>query len=56
MIRLRGIKDECFQDYRKTSMVIITCFCDWKCWDKKGENICQNNKKMLKKSSTFCRK
>lgn len=44
MIRLRGIKDECFQDYRKTSMVIITCFCDWKCWDKKGENICQNNK------------
>ena len=42
MIRLRGIKDECFQDYRKVCMLLITCFCDWKCWDGEGDNICQN--------------
>lgn len=43
-IRLRDLKDTCFQDYKKPSMILSTCFCDWKCWkDLGGEtNPCQN--------------
>ena len=44
-IRLKGIMDENFQDYKKTSMMLITCICDWKCLVEKGLDIsiCQNS-------------
>lgn len=44
-IRLKNILDENFQDYKKTSMMLATCKCDWKC-AKEGNfdiSICQNS-------------
>lgn len=44
-IRVIDIINESFQDYKKPSMLIATCYCDWKCardgnFDK---SICQNS-------------
>ena len=44
-MRVKKIVDEWFQDYKKPSMFIATCFCNWKCcvdgdFDK---SICQNS-------------
>lgn len=46
MIRLRGLLDLSYQDYKKASMVLITSFCDFKCWKGQKENPCQNSKLM----------
>lgn len=37
--------DENFQDYKKTSMMLATCYCNWKCLKEQGLdiNICQNS-------------
>jgi len=44
-IRLKNIMDENFQDYKKTSMMLATCQCDWKCAKEGGfdVSICQNS-------------
>lgn len=43
-MKLRYILDTSFQDYKKISMVLGTCFCDFKCCVGVGkpEDICQN--------------
>jgi hypothetical protein len=44
-IRLKNIVDEVFQDYKKPSMMLATCKCDWKC-AKEGNfdiSVCQNS-------------
>lgn len=43
-MRIKGIQDENFQDYKKTSMFICTSFCDGKCYKELGldSSICQN--------------
>jgi len=45
-IRLKSIIDEVFQDYKKPSMLLATCNCDWKCLKERGLDIsiCQNSK------------
>lgn len=44
-IRLKSIMDENFQDYKKPSMMLVVCNCDWKCLIEKGLDIsiCQNS-------------
>ena len=43
-MRIKGIQEENFQDYKKTSMFICTSFCDGKCYRELGldSSICQN--------------
>jgi len=44
-IRLKSILDETFQDYKKPSMLLATCSCDWKCLKERDLDIsiCQNS-------------
>ncbi len=44
-MRVKNIIDEDFVNYKKPSMFIATCFCDWKCCTEQGLNIsvCQNS-------------
>ena len=44
-IRLKSILDETFQDYKKPSMLLATCICDWKCLKEQNLDIsiCQNS-------------
>jgi pyruvate-formate lyase-activating enzyme len=44
-MKLKDIIDEDFQDYKKPSMMLATCFCDWKCLIEKDLDIhiCQNS-------------
>lgn len=44
-IRLKNIVDEVFQDYKKPSMLLATCYCDWKCLKERelDVSICQNS-------------
>ena len=44
-MRLKGIIDEVFQDYKKPSMLLITFQCNWKCLTEAGLDIsiCQNS-------------
>jgi pyruvate-formate lyase-activating enzyme len=44
-IRLKNIIDEDFQDYKKPSMMLSTCQCNWKCLveQKLDISICQNS-------------
>jgi hypothetical protein len=43
--RLKDIVDENFQDYKKPSMLLVTCICNWKCLkeDNLDISICQNS-------------
>ena len=43
-MRLKGITEEDFVQYKKPSMFLISCFCDWKCCTEIGLDIsvCQN--------------
>lgn len=43
-MRLKGVKLEDFVNYKKPSMFLITCFCDWKCCTEitMDISICQN--------------
>lgn len=45
LVRLKNLMDENFQDYKKTSMMLATCNCNWKCLKEQGLNIdiCQNS-------------
>lgn len=44
-MRVKAIVCDDFVNYRKPSMFISTCFCDWKCCVDGGfdSSICQNN-------------
>lgn len=44
-MRVKNIIDEDFVNYKKPSMFIATCFCDWKCCTEQGLDIsvCQNS-------------
>lgn len=44
-MKVKDIIDENFQDYKKPSMLIATCQCDWKCCKEQGipKTICQNS-------------
>lgn len=44
-MELRTLVDEDFIQYKKPSMFIGTCYCDWKCCKENNfdVNICQNN-------------
>lgn len=44
-MRVKAIVDEDFVNYKKASMFIATCFCDWKCCTEGGfgKEICQNS-------------
>lgn len=43
-MRISNLKDEDFVNYKKPSMFIGTCFCNWKCCDEAGisREVCQN--------------
>lgn len=45
-MELKDIVDEDFINYKKPSMFLATCYCDWKCLTEKNLdiNICQNSK------------
>ena len=45
LMKIKGVLDECFQDYKKISMLISTNSCDWKCCNEAGISVavCQNN-------------
>lgn len=51
-MRVKDIVDENFQDYKKTSMFIATCFCTWKCALEAGKDpsMCQNCKVALQEN------
>lgn len=42
---VKDIQDENFQDYKKISMFIATCYCNWKCCIDCGcdTSMCQNS-------------
>lgn len=42
-MRIKGLIDESFVDYKKPSMYIAFPFCDWKCERDAGCAICQNS-------------
>lgn len=44
-MRLTNLKDEDFVNYKKPSLFIGTCYCDFKCCDEGGfdRSICQNH-------------
>ena len=42
-VRLKGLMDVSYQDYRKPSMVLTMAFCDFKCWKGELKNPCQNS-------------
>jgi pyruvate-formate lyase-activating enzyme len=41
-MRIKQLTLENFQDYKKCSMLIGTCFCNWKCCKECGRDLCQN--------------
>lgn len=41
-MKIRGLVEEDFTNYRKPSMFIITPYCDFKCCKEAGNDICQN--------------
>lgn len=41
-MRIKGVTDEDFVNYRLPSMFIITSFCTFKCESESGVNCCQN--------------
>ena len=44
-MRIKGLQDEDFVNYKKPSMFIGTSTCDWKCCNEQclDKNICQNS-------------
>lgn len=44
-MEIKQLIDETFQDYKKPSMLIASCFCNWKCLTECNLNIdiCQNS-------------
>ena len=42
-IKIKGIQDEVFTDYKKTAMQIVFPYCDFKCDRENGCQMCQNS-------------
>lgn len=44
-MKIRNIIDEDFQDYKKTGMLLATCYCDFKCLKEQNLDcsLCQNS-------------
>lgn len=44
-MKIKEILDECFQDYKKTSMLVSMTKCDWKCCREANIpiSVCQNS-------------
>lgn len=44
-MRVKYIQDEVYQDYKKPSMLIAMCYCNWKCCIEENfdNSICQNS-------------
>ena len=44
-MQVKTIIDEDFNNYKKSSMFIATCYCNWKCCVEQGldKSICQNS-------------
>lgn len=42
-MKIKGLQDEDFVNYRQPSMVIITSYCTFKCDKETGGNYCQNS-------------
>ena len=44
-MKIKGLIDEDFTNYKKSSMFIATCYCNWKCCVEQGldKSICQNS-------------
>lgn len=42
-MRIKEIVDEDFVNYNKPSMLVATCFCDWKCCIEDARCKCQNS-------------
>ena len=44
-MKIKGLIDEDFANYKKPSMFIATCYCNWKCCVEQGldKSICQNS-------------
>lgn len=51
-MRIKGITDEDFVNYKHPSMYICTSVCDFKCDRESGASCCQNSS--LAKQSTMC--
>lgn len=53
---IKTIKDETFQDYKKASMLISMCYCDWKCCIEQNIDIsiCQNSDLAKEKDIEVC--
>ena len=51
-MELKGIIDEDFVNYKKPSMFLATCYCDWKCLTEKNLDIsiCQNSELVKQKN------
>src|SRR5574344_2069383 len=39
-MRIKALVDEDFVNYKKPSMFISTCFCNWKCCTELGKDVC----------------
>lgn len=39
-MRIKSLKDEDFVNYKKSSMFISSCYCDWKCCKDLGLDVC----------------
>lgn len=44
-MKIKGLQDEDFINYKKPSMFIVTAICDWKCCTEQNldKSICQNS-------------
>ncbi len=51
-MRIKGITDEDFVNFKLPSMYICSCFCDFKCDKESGVSCCQNSS--LAKQSSLC--
>jgi len=51
-MKLKAIIEEDFVNYKKPSMLLATCYCDWKCLTEKNLDIhiCQNSELALQKN------
>lgn len=53
-MKLRSIIDENFQDFKKPSMNLITCYCDGKCWKEQNLEPCLcHNKHIIEMGINF---
>lgn len=51
-MRIKGITDEDFVNFKRPSMYICSCFCDFKCDKESGVSCCQNSS--LAKQDSIC--